>query len=62
MFTYTGDILMATKEKLPAFKVTFYDKNVKQIEYTFAKLQEAVMFQVGMKKKGYDTNLTRVEL
>ena len=53
---------MATKEKLPAFKVTFYDKNVKQIEYTFAKLQEAVMFQVGMKKKGYDTNLTRVKL
>jgi len=50
------------KEKLSAFKVTFTDKNVKIIEYTFAKIQEAILFQVGMKKKGYDTNLTRVEL
>jgi len=50
------------KEKIPAFKVTFTDKNIKVIEYTFAKIQEAILFQVGMKKKGYDTNLTRVEL
>ena len=50
------------KEKIPAFKVTFTDKNIKVIEYTFAKIQEAVLFQVGMKKKGYDTNLTRVKL
>jgi hypothetical protein len=49
-------------EKTPVFKVSFTDKNVKEIEYTFAKIQEAILFQVGMKKKGYDTNLTRVEL
>jgi hypothetical protein len=25
-------------------------------------MKEAIMFQVGMKKKGYETNLTRVEI
>ena len=49
-------------DKTPAFKVTFTDKNVKQIEYTFAKIQEAILFQVGLKKKGYETNLKRVLL
>jgi len=48
--------------KIPAFKVSFTDKNVKEIEYTFAKIQEAVLFQVGLKKKGYETNLKRVLL
>jgi hypothetical protein len=54
---------MSTKDKkIHAYTVSFFDKHVKKIEYTFSGLKEAVMFQVGMKKKGYDTNLTRVEL
>jgi hypothetical protein len=52
--------MVEAKKEIAAFKVTFYDKHVKQIEYTFAKLQDAIMFQVGMKKKGYETNLTRI--
>jgi hypothetical protein len=48
-----------SKAKIPCFKVTFFDKHINKIEYTFAKLQEAILFQVGMQKKGYDTNLTR---
>lgn len=64
MFTYIGDIIMVTKDKIYAFQVTIRDDSpkVKKIEYTFAQMKEAIMFQVGMKKKGYETNLTRVEL
>jgi len=55
---------MSTKDKLYAFQVTINEDSpkIKKIEYTFAHMKEAVMFQVGMKKKGYETNLTRVEL
>ena len=54
---------MSTKDnKISAYTVTFYDKHIKKIEYTFSRIQEAIQFQVGMKKKGYETNLTRIEL
>jgi len=54
----------STKDKSYAFQVSVREDSPKfvKIEYTFASMKEAVMFQVGMKKKGYETNLTRVEI
>lgn len=51
---------MSDIEKKAAYKVTFQDKNVKVIEYTFDKISEAILFQCGMIKKGYEPHLTRV--
>lgn len=45
-----------------AYKITFLDKRAKENEYLFAKLKEALMFSMDMKKKGIKTNLTRVKL
>ena len=54
----------STKDKSYAFQVSVREDSPKfvKIEYTFASMKEAIMFQVGMKKKGYKTNLTRVEI
>ncbi len=53
---------MSTQDKVPAYKVTTFVKGTKKVEYTFAQLKEAIMFQVGLKKQGHESNLTRVEI
>lgn len=53
---------MSTQDKISAFKVTALVKGTKKVEYTFAKLKEAIMFQVGLKKQGQESNLTRIEI
>lgn len=45
-----------------AYKITFLDKKAKKNEYLFDKLKEALIFSMDMKKKGIETNLTRVKL
>jgi len=53
---------MSTQDKLSAYKVTTFVKGTKKVEYTFAKLKEAIMFQVGLKQQGQESNLTRIEI
>lgn len=54
---------MSTSTKDKAFKVLAYDEKDKLIaEYLFAKLKEAIKFQLGMQKKGYTTTMQRLYL
>ena len=54
---------MSTSTKDKAFKVLAYDKKDKLIaEYLFAKLKEAIEFQVGMQKKSYTTSMHRLPI
>ena len=48
--------------KIQAFKVTAKIKGVTKAEYTFGSIKEAIMFQVGMNKKGLETNLERISI
>ena len=45
-----------------AYKVKAELNKEVKADYTFISLKEALMFQIGMKKKGYDTNLSRIDL
>ena len=46
-----------------SFKVLAYDEKDELVaEYLFAKLQEAIKFQLGMQKKGYTTTMHRLSL
>ena len=44
-----------------AYKVKAELNKTVKADYTFVSLKEALMFQIGMKKKGYDTNLSRID-
>ncbi len=48
--------------KIQAFKVTAKIKGITKAEYTFSSIKEAIMFQVGMNKKGLETNLERISI
>lgn len=46
----------------PAYKVECQIKGIKKAEYVFASISEATMFQVAMKKKGYNTHMSFKDL
>ena len=43
------------------FKVKAWDKKKLVAEYIYADLQPAMIFEMGMRKKGYKTELERVK-
>jgi len=51
---------MSTQDKETAFKVTA--KNGRKIvaEYVFANMLDAITFEVGMKKEGYNTKMEAI--
>lgn len=58
------DELIDMKTKNQAFKVvaTKGKKELPVAEYLFEELKEAMKFEMGMRAKGYDTQLNRVSI
>lgn len=50
-----------TKDKM-AFKVIATKENKTVAEFVFEFLKEAMKFELGMRKKGYKTDISRIQL
>jgi len=51
---------MSTQDKETAFKVTAKQGRKVVAEYIFANMLDAITFEVGMKKEGYNTKMEAI--